>query len=172
MLDRRYTAVPREDVASIVRFATLSAVLAAFAVPALAAPSVHVPCKEATEATLHVSDSEFVNEAIENELPLAEAITNKNVAVSSSSTSVLAPRAEAAIRDAFNAGEEVSLTTSAPELAKAVLRSPVAGADATPKPDAEPEPTEAPDTAMNTRLPGISDDDLTRYKKQMYRRDI
>jgi hypothetical protein len=42
------------------------------------------------------------------------------------------------------------------------------------KPKAETTETEGDESVsgMNTKLPGISDDAMLRYKKQMFRRDI
>ena len=69
--------------------------------------------------------------------------------------SLLAPRAAAAIREAF----------------KLSHTPPMAGTDAKPESANDDEST-VPDSGMNTELPGVSDEDFARYKKQMYRRDI
>ncbi len=47
----------------------------------------------------------------------------------------------------------------------------MAGTEAKPEPATDNEGA-VPDSGMNTQLPGVSDEDFLRYKKQMYRRDI
>lgn len=129
--------------------------------PALAATSARLDCpEEATKATLdapvHILTTELVSHSDPAE-PNAddEAIAEIVVIESAASTSLLAPRAAAAIRDAF----------------KMSHTPPMAGTDAKPEPATEDEST-GPDSGMNTKLPGVSDEDFSRYKKQMYRRDI
>ncbi len=111
----------------------LLAVAALFAIPALAASTIHGPGDEADKATLDVPVRELIS-TIEDHGAITPA-------------RLLAPRAEAAI-------EEVFRTDSVTDLTKR---------DAS-RSEAEP--------AMETRLPGVSDDDQSQYKKQMYRRDI
>jgi hypothetical protein len=48
----------------------------------------------------------------------------------------------------------------------------MAGTDAKPVSAPEDDETTVPDSGMNTKLPGVSEEDFLRYKKQMYRRDI
>jgi len=74
---------------------------------------------------------------------------------------VLAPRAEAAIREAFKA--ESTEATPVPPLAKAKP-----SADAS---NVDHSRAETP-LGMNTRLPGVSEKDMVLFKKQMYRKDI
>ena len=84
----------------------------------------------------------------------------------------LIPRAEAAIRDAFKVTQ--SLSDSGPDVdsAQTIATPPMAEAkspaDTTGVEDGQ---TEIPHF-MNTRLPGVSEEDLLLYKKQMFRKDI
>lgn len=91
---------------------------------------------------------------------------------SSSPALFLVPRAEAAIREAFEVTQSAAENSPDEESAQTVATSPMAktksAADAT---DINESQTEAP-LGMNTRLPGISEKDLLLFKKQMYRKDI
>ena len=110
--------------------------------PANAASNSHIPSDEVADATLYIPDSNLTTEIADRD---AETPTR-----------MLAPRAEAAIRAAF----------------KAVETTPMAEAKSSP------DATEVDDAAaetpyeMNTRLPGVSEEDLTSFRKQMYRKDI
>jgi hypothetical protein len=126
--------------------AVLVAVVAICSAPALAATTSRIPCSEAVEATLTVLVDDLIAEVVSHDVPApsindARAIDEIEVV---SSTSLLAPRAEAAIRDAFDESDRISIDS--------LVEEPVSG--------------------MKTKLPGTSDDDLSRYRKQMYRRDI
>jgi len=91
---------------------------------------------------------------------------------SSSPALFLVPRAEAAIREAFEVTQSAAENSPDEESAQTVATSPMAktksAADAT---DINESQTEAP-LGMNTRLPGVSEKDLLLFKKQMYRKDI
>ena len=91
---------------------------------------------------------------------------------SSSPALFLMPRAEAAIREAFEVTQSAAENSPDEESAQTVATSPMAktksAADAT---DINESQTEAP-LGMNTRLPGVSEKDLLLFKKQMYRKDI
>ena len=110
--------------------------------PAHAASNSHIPSDAVADATLLIPDSNLTTEIADRGLE--------------SPTRLLAPRAEAAIREAFKA----AATTP---MAEAKL-SP----DATEVDDAVPETPHD----MNTRLPGVSEEDLSSFRKQMYRKDI
>jgi hypothetical protein len=83
---------------------------------------------------------------------------------------LLAPRAEEAIREAFKEVDSATLHSSDTDLSDAALTPPMAGAES------KAETVEAENkgvvSGMNTKLPGVSDDAMSRYKKQMFRRDI
>ncbi len=130
-------------------FAASAAVLVAAAIlgaPSLAATSHSIPCSEISEATLEVSANALIAETVSHELPTLPANSETPVddIESISSASLLVPRAEAAIRDAFKESERSKETLS----------------------------QTVPVSDMNTKLPGVSDAASSRYKKQMFRRDI
>ena len=129
--------------------------------PAFAATSSRIDCpEEYTQATLNVSAHLLATDLVTLSLSvpaasIAEAKTTAEVETTPSS-SLLAPLAAAAIRNAF-------ISSHSP---------PMAGTDSKPVPAAEDDESTLPESGMNTALPGVSDADLLRYKKQMYRRDI
>ncbi len=135
--------------------------------PVNAANSVYSHCSEAGQANLHIQVSALVARPVSHSA--AERTSTDPLSIDAAS-SLLAPRAEAAIRDAFS--DEDSKEAIRTNLIKAALAAPVAGTKmkAVTKPDKEQ--TDVPNQSMNAKLPGVSDDDLSRYKKQMYRRDI
>jgi len=143
-----------------------------FAAPTLAATNSRIPCSEADEATLNVAVNALITAAVSHDLPISsadDATPNDEIEVVSS-TNLLAPRAAAAIRDAFAESDNAELKSSDTAPSRTVLTPPVAGM----KPGAETrdDKGKVPVSGMNTKLPGISDEALSRYKKQMYRRDI
>jgi hypothetical protein len=160
MADRQSTPKLRKKLAAK---ATIFALAAICAVPALAATSPRMPCSEAREATLDVPDNALITASVSHDTPIEEIEV-------SSSTSMLAPRAEAAIRDAFDESDSAATVPAEIELSIAVMIPPMAGTDSKTKPADEND--EKSVSGMNTKLPGISDDAMLRYKKQMYRRDI
>ncbi len=137
-----------------------------FAAPALAATSAQIPCPDATEATLDVPVHVLVAEFVNQNVPAASITDDEAIAAIeiTASYSLLAPRAEAAIRNAFD--------SSNAEVTGVAHTPPMAGTDAKSEPASHDDERAETDPVMNTRLPGISDDDFLRYKKQMYRRDI
>ncbi len=139
----------------------LSLMAAIFCAPALAATSSRIPCNEVAVANLEIPVRSLVTQLTSNDVP-------------ASSTSLLVPRAEAAIREAFKEGDS-ALESPATNLTKATLAPPMAGTEAKPiatSGDDDDNSSVGPVREMNARLPGVSDDTLSRYKKQMYRRDI
>lgn len=97
--------------------AAFPVVAALLAIPALAASNIH-------EATLDTQNREAITPA-----------------------RLLAPRAKAAIEEAFRTDSLIDLTKHDENRSESELK-------------------------METRLPGVSADDQSLYKKQMYRRDI
>ena len=134
--------------------AALLVLLGTLATPALAATTVQLPCPTTTAAaTLNVQVDQLAATLVSLNTT-AEAETDEtNDSDISTSQHLLAPLAEAAIKDAFERSEAV-VTTAKPDVAT------------------EDHKEANSDSGMNTRLPGISDTDFSRYKKQMYRRDI
>jgi len=129
---------------------------------ALAASDKQIPCPNATHAAeLDVSLQSLITHFASND-------------ISGPSTSLLAPLAEAAIREAFNEAES-ALEMPATNFIKAAVSPTLVEAEASPvvSPGNENSTSSAgPVPDMNARLPGVSDEALSRYKKQMYRRDI
>jgi len=135
--------------------------------PVNAANTVQSHCSEAGQANLHIQVSALVPTRVSY---TATDATSTDSISADSADSHLAPRAAAAIRDAFNDKEPKKAVNA--DVIKAAFVEPAAGAEmkAVTKPDEEQ--TDVADQTMHTKLPGVSDDDLSRYKKQMYRRDI
>lgn len=107
---------------------------------------------------------------------VAASLTDKTEALaereSKSQTRFLAPRAEAAIREAFAIARDVpdaSRDSSSPQAASV---PPLAEADSSADASGTDDSRDVTPPGMNTRLPGVSEKDLLLYKKQMYRRDI
>ncbi len=125
------------------RIAVLAAGLM-LAGPAVGAAPQHVLCSEADNPDLDIHVEALAVEIINHEASDTElaAETAEGKDILIRART-LEPLAEAAIRDAFEAEEE---TEAQPE---------------------EPEPA-----LINARLPGVSDDRLIHFRKQMFRRDI
>ncbi len=154
----------------ITNTAAMLVVTGILAAPALATTSQPLPCKDASEVTLHVHIEALTTEVVSHNVPRQSVDKNAGLEeVSASSASdLLAPRAEAAIRDAFEDSEEASLTSTI----TVPVAAPMAGAETKTDAAAEEDDQDDRKIEMTTKLPGISDDDLSRYRKQMYRRDI
>jgi len=150
-----------------------SFVLLAISFPALAASGNKLLCHEESNANLDVPVEKLSAKLIDHDVSTEtlEDIVTGTVDHKLVASRLLAPRAEAAIRDAF---EDSALDEEhpAPDLTNSVLSRPVAGVDAAAKPEGRKAPEGDSSPAMNTQLPGVSEDDLSRFKKQMYRRDI
>ncbi len=146
-------------------FAVNAAVLLSlllFAGPAQAVKSDAVPCPKSEPATLKVSVHELVTALVSSDISIIDE--HSELDEISPALTLLAPQAEAAIREAF---QEVPSVSS---IVKSV--TPVVDSDSNNDADAKDRNENTLDSGMNTRLPGVSDDDLSRYKKQMFRRDI
>jgi len=128
--------------------ATLTLLLLAsgFAVPVLAAPDHDILCDDQHEATLDISNEELAARPVSHE---PEAQKNPENTETVSASRLLKPRFDATVREVFaDDGEDVQES------------------------DAEAEAEIEEPAALRIRAPGISDDDLVRFKRQMYRRDI
>ncbi len=146
---------------------------ALFSLPALASSSTPIPCLLSDQATLKALPDELVATTVSHDISYvapdkAPAPKTSDIA---NPVSPLAPRAEAAIRAAFRDGESVVSRTSVSELIRTVVTTPMAGAESEIDERENDAKIETP-SGMTTRLPGVSDDDLSRFKKQMFRRDI
>ena len=171
MFDRRK---PSEAHNTLAVAAALLVVTGILSTPALAAKSSLLPCREASAATLHVHVNELTTEVVSH--TASESVLGKDVSLEDvkvvSAISLLAPRAEAAIKDAFKESIKLSSSSIKANLNQSSLTDPMAGAESQTETAPEDDVQDEADIGMNTKLPGVSDDDLSRFKKQMYRRDI
>jgi len=170
MADRQTAPTQGKTLAAKAALFVLAAIAAA---PALATTaSSRTPCGETIEAALTVPVSALITASVSHDAPTPpsteEASTNEITVLASSS--LLAPRAEAAIRDAFEESDHTSIDSPDTDVARATLAPPMAGRKS--KAETSDDGGEEPGSEMNTKLPGISDDLSSRYKKQMFRRDI
>ena len=114
-----------------------------FAVPALAAPDHDAFCDGHDEANLEISAAELAATPVSHELDDPERNESETV----SADQLLKPRFDAMVREVFVEDENEE------GLEEAQIEA--------------DEPA-----ALRIRVPGVSDDDLVRFKRQMYRRDI
>lgn len=127
--------------------------VACFSGPVIAAPSTDISGDEVADASLEVSAQAFKAHVVshDNESGGNDRSESDSEAALLSPASYLSPEAAATVREAF---EEV------PPLAEAVS----AGDD---------DDDEGEDSSeMKSRVPGVSDSELARYRQQMYRVDI
>lgn len=126
--------------------------------PALGATPHHILCSESDSPTLEVHIEALTAEVVNHDLsakPIEEdeAVEESKVVLNAP---ILEPRAREAIREAFR---DELLEVSAGEI----------------KVDSDSDDVEIeeePPRVMNTQLPGVTEEKLERYKRQMYRRDI
>jgi hypothetical protein len=116
-----------------------------FVTAAFAAPSHEPPCSKSRGATLEVSENELSITLVNHEIEVQQAADKVDTL---SANHLLRPRAAATIREVFADSD-----------------------DDTEQPEAQQ--SDVDDTViMNTRVPGFSDDELARFKRQMLRKDI
>ena len=171
MFDSHNRPSQRKTIAASAALVTMAAFLAA---PAVAATTPGIPCPEANEATLLVQIEELTAVVVNHDIVITATTTGvplEDINVATSAT-VLAPLAAAAIRDAFLEVDSAKLESPALTTAKTKLRAPMAGTDSKVESSTDERTEVKPASGMNTKLPGISDEEFSRYKKQMYRRDI
>jgi hypothetical protein len=168
MAHRRSTPKQQKTFAANAAFLLTAAILSA---PAFAATTSSIPCADVSEATLEVSASALVAVRVNHDVP-ANSDTPVDDIETVSSASLLAPRAEAAIRDAFKESVRVSSDSEEPMFRNSALAQPMVGAGSKPHTVINSNTGTAPAREMNTKLPGVSDVASSRYKKQMFRRDI
>ena len=126
-----------------------------FAAPVIAAPNIEIGCDDVADATLEISVDELNAEIVNHDLD-ADDGDELDVGRDPKTLSAerhLTPRAAATLREAFE-------------------DTPHPLAEVTPAADngAENAAEELPE--MNTRVPGVTDSELARYRRQMYRIDI
>lgn len=123
--------------------AALVLLVAWHAGPATASSNTLAMCDDVADVTLEIPATELKANIVN------DAIDKKDVEVVESATD----------------SDTLSPTENLIPNVEAVLRK-VFEESATHLADSDGRP------AMNTRVPGVSDDDLARYKRQMYRTDI
>jgi hypothetical protein len=140
--------------------------------PALAAKPDAALCKESRTATLEIPAAELLPRIVHHEISL-KMLDETAAAMESNERAperYLTPQAEAAIWNAFENSDNIVFERHNSLAAISAVMTPIADNDSTTE-DTEKKPTqEKPD--MNARFPGVSDEELVRYKKQMFRRDI
>ncbi|MEL7185409.1 MAG: hypothetical protein AAFN50_03095 [Pseudomonadota bacterium] len=138
--------------------ATLLLLGCLLATPVFAATPHHILCSESDSPTLDVPIESLTTEVISHDLSV-KSIEKDDTIVKTKivlNTPVLEPRARQAIRNAFR---DELIETAADDIKVEVETD-----------DAEID--EQPPRVMNTQLPGVTQEKLERYKRQMYRRDI
>ncbi len=126
--------------------AALLMIAAWHAGPAFASSNSPSLCDDVADLAFAVPEKQLQANAVSHEVDAKGAEKSDIVIESVSRSHILAPRVEAALRRVF---EDAT----------------------TPLADSDKATTdEAP--VMNTRVPGVSDEELARYKRQMYRTDI
>lgn len=154
--------------------------------PSYAALPDALQCDESFEATLRISTEDLIARVTNHELP--SDLLNRNALVTdddelNSPFNLLAPRAAAAIREVFLdmpefhelAAEELASKihdTRLPALAIKAQMETIPESELKEQTDRITDDRSGNENRMNAQLPGVSNDDLSRYKKQMYRRDI
>lgn len=155
MAGRQSEPLERPSIAAIAASLIL---LVSVTVPASAAPSINPQCDDVADPTLDIPIHELSADIVASHEPDgAQDALQEPPQGTLSRTRFLVPRAEAAAREAFR------------EIASPVADAvpPVTREVATPQ---SGDPEESP--SINTRIPGVSADDLARYRRQMYRTDI
>ncbi len=142
--------------------------------PALASSISDKACPKSEQATLSVAVTELNANTVSHDVALIPEV--KTEAVHSldpvHKTGLLVPRAEAAIREAFDESEPLATEAVDVDLIKNVLRAPMAGTESESESDVASDVSHEPQPEMNTQLPGVTENDLSNFKKEMFRRDI
>ncbi len=150
-------SLPRQSII-VAAGAALSLLLVWHASPATAASNPQVDCADVADATLDLPIHELklvpVNHDIDARGPDDPDASDRSDTLSESHA--LVPRVKAVLRAVFK--------DSNPPVAEATP----AAADISKPDDADSDKL----PGMNTRVPGVSDDELARYKRHMYRTDI
>jgi len=143
-------------------------------VPALASTISDNAYPKSEQATFSVADIQLNVNNVSHDVTLVPTTNSDSSrsAEANSKTSFWAPRAEAAIREAFSDRESPSAKAVDVELIKTVLRAPMAGIDSESDTAVATDGSVEPLPEMKTQLPGVSDSELSHFKKQMFRRDI
>jgi len=165
---------PPNQANTVVANAAFCVLAALFASPALAALNSRIPCSEAVEVTFTADVESIASQTVAHNIPAPALIRESSedgVSVVPT-TSLLAPRAEEAIRDAFAESDSAAPAAPPAVLAKKALNPRMAGTESKSETDDDDDDINESASPMTTKLPGVSDIAMSRYKKQMFRRDI
>ncbi len=117
-----------------------------FAAPVLAAPDHDILCEDHHQATLEIAATELVVSPVSHEPETAAAVDETQPV---SADRLLRPRFDATVREIF--ADDDDETEVEAEETESVTEDPA---------------------VLRIRVPGVSDEDLVRYKRRMFRRDI
>lgn len=168
---------PRLDVARARPGAAIALAILACAHPALAATGTDARCDPSmdTRPMSPADETELAIETVDHGTAIALAadalsLDEPDTAVTPAGKSSLRPRVELMLREKLD--QSVAHTPLPSKSGEAVDRGMSLAVDETengerPSPVVEAEPAET-----TAELPGLSRDDLVRYRQQMYRRDI
>ncbi len=155
----------------------VAASLAAIALPALANTVARKTCPSTEIANLSVPADALVTNTVSHDVavPRSEDSVPPEIAVREFEQNLLTPRAEAAIREAFQEDDadvdDANVIEST--LIESVLRAPpIVRAKTDEQINESTESSSETDNGMKTALPGVADDELSQFKKVMFRRDI
>lgn len=172
MAQDRLTFVRRNALAASAAALLLSA---GHSVPAIAASTNRVDCPATEQANLAVPANELAAQLVNHEPSVV--IIDEEAPESNeqflSLTQLLTPLAEAAIREAFKELDAPETLSSLPVMMPVnSVSGPLADADTASEDDEEAVEETRNDSGMNTKLPGVSETEFSRFQKQMFRRDI
>jgi hypothetical protein len=142
--------------------------------PAFASSISDKSCPKSEQATLSVAVTQLNANTVSHDIALIPAVKTEaaHSVETVNETGLLAPRAEAAIREAFDENESPSTAAVDVDLIKTVLRAPMAGTESEADSGVTTDVSHEPQPEMKTQLPGVTDNDLSHFKKAMFRRDI
>lgn len=159
---------------SLVAKAAVFASAVLLGAPALASNISDKDCPKSEQATLSVAVTELNANTVSHDVALIPEV--KTEAFHSldpvHKTGLLVPRAEAAIREAFDESEPLATEAVDVDLIKTVLRAPMAGTESESESGVATDVSHEPQPEMKTQLPGVTENDLSNFKKEMFRRDI
>lgn len=172
MAQNRLTLVRRNALAASAATLLLSA---GYTVPAIAAATNQIDCPATEEANLAVPAKQLAAQLVNHE-PSVVIIDNSSPVDDVqilSLTQLLTPLAEAAIREAFQELDAPDTLSNLPDMMPVTpVSSPLADIDTATEDEEEVREETRKESGMNTKLPGVSDSEFSRYQKQMFRRDI
>ncbi len=124
---------------------------ALMAAPAFAASEIDSQCEQLAGPSLEIAAHEFKAEIVSHDVES----DSKDASDAEAPAPYLAPQVEATLRRAFE------------DSGRPLVESPPDNGD-----DAIVESADGEERVMKTRVPGVTDSELERYRRQMYRIDI